>query len=94
MTMPHGAILKKRRDRPVTPEPAPRHKNGRLVGRPRGDDAILAVFKGAEWLTLREIARRTSTSYTATAMAVYRARLRGLIERDHPFGAYRPVQTP
>lgn len=84
---------------PLFIEPRPGGKlkpgrTGRPNGRPRGDAAVLSLFDGARWLSLRDIVERTGKAYGTVQQAVYRAKLRGVIERDPAKGVYRPVQTP
>lgn len=83
---------------PLFIEPRPGKKRygrtGRPNGRPRGDAAVLSLFDGARWLSLRDIVERTGKPYGTVQQAVYRAQRRGVIERDAVRGVYRPVQTP
>jgi predicted transcriptional regulator len=65
----------------------------RRNGRPRGDAALLEVFRGAEWLSLREVIERTGKSYWATQQALYRGRRRGVIEHQAGRG-YRAMGAP
>lgn len=86
MTMPAGAIIKKRVDRPVTPEPQPTTTNGKLLGRPRADARVLDVLQEkGDLMTVAEIAERLNISLDAAHNAVYRAQLRGLIERQYGY---------
>lgn len=91
MTMPPGAILKKRRDLPLGPHPQPTTARGKLIGRPRDDARLLAILKHDELMTAAEIAARLGISLGTTYQLLYRAQQRGLIERQ--FG-YRPTSEP
>ena len=69
----------------------PRTRNGRRLGRPRGDAALLAVLSYTHRRGARDVAERLGISVLAASQALYRAQRRGLVECQRMHG-YRLVR--
>jgi hypothetical protein len=69
----------RRRSSPYAPTPA-------RIGPPRGDAAVLAVLTEDTWSPLSHVAARLGKPVSATSMALYRAKRRGLLEHKRGVG--------
>lgn len=64
----------------------PRTPSGRLVGRPRRDDALLTALDTRTWTKALVVAHRLGKSKSATCKALWYAQKRGLVEHRRGYG--------
>ena len=64
----------------------PRTRHGRRLGRPRRDEALLAVLSYSERRGARDVAESLGITLGAASQALYRAEKRGLVECQRMHG--------